>query len=242
MPAIDCHVHYGHFPFPVQQQTLEDLEGLLRQFAVERACVASSLAFAGDMAGGNQALAEAIESKPFFLGVVGINANLPEDSLEEMKKHLGRRNFCAVGMDTTYHRQRLQSASFREIVKALLRFDKPLIVQVNGAEDVDALAEAAAAFPTERIVIADMGDGDWPAFVEAAAQLTNMFLALGGRNAERDKIKQAVDALGPRRVLFGSGCPLAHPAFALGMVRDSAIPAAVKERVLYRNAKELFRI
>jgi len=242
MPAIDCHVHHGQWPFPVRHQTFEDLEDLLRQFAIERACVASSLAIAGDLAAGNQALADAIESRPFFLGMATINANSPEQSHEEMRKHLSRRNFCGVNLDAAFHSQPLNSAAFHGLVKALLRFDKPLLVHVRGRQDLDGLAETAAAFPSQKIILADIGGGEWPAFVEVAARLTNVALACGGSDADRDRIKEAVDAAGQRRVMLGSGCPLVHPAYALGMVRDSSIAAAMKDRVLYRNAKEVFKI
>jgi predicted TIM-barrel fold metal-dependent hydrolase len=242
MPAIDCHVHFGPMPFLAHRQGLDDLERLLRQFAVERACVCSSLAAAGDLAAGNSELADAIEGRPFFLGLVMINANFPDQSLEEMRKHLSSSDFRGVKLDLTHQTQRLTSGSVQELVKALLRFDKPLLVHLRGIQDLEGLAETAAAFPSEKIVVADMGGSAWPEFIELASELTNLVLACGGGTADRDKIKEAIDIIGPRRVIFGSGCPLVHPAFALGMVRDSDISAPMKDRVLYRNASEIFKI
>ena len=45
--------------------------------------------------------------------------------------------------------------------------------------------------------------------------------------------------LGDRRVLWASDWGACHPAAALGMIKDSAISVAQRERLTYRNAKEL---
>ena len=57
-----------------------------------------------------------------------------------------------------------------------------------------------------------------------------------------DKLAEAAQVVGIHRLIFGSGMPLINPVYALGMVRDSAIPAVDKDRILTRNAKKLFNI
>ena len=75
-----------------------------------------------------------------------------------------------------------------------------------------------------------------------AAKISNVYLETGGMVADYDKLAEAVDMLGAHRLLFGSGMPLVNPVYALGMIRDSAIPALEKDRILARNAMKVFSL
>jgi len=242
MPTIDCHVYWGPWPYPVPELPVEELEALLRQFAVERACVASSLAIMGDIEHGNEQLAQAIESHPFFLGYAVINPNFVALSMEEMKKYLPRSQFCGAQMHMAYHAQALNSPATRQLIKALLRFDKPILVHARDAEDLAQLEETVVEFPGQKFIVAEMGGLTWPAAVALADRRTNVVLDCGGSVADLDKIKVAVDAIGSNRLTFGSNCPLVHPAFVVGMVRDAQVDASAKERILSGNARRLFKI
>jgi len=57
--------------------------------------------------------------------------------------------------------------------------------------------------------------------------------------AERDVVAHAVHVLGERRIAWASDWGRFHPAAALGMIRDSALSGPQRERVGYRNARDL---
>ena len=242
MAIIDTHVHLGPWPAPVAALDAPELESLMKRFGITRACVASSVAAMGDLAAGNEAVAQAIEGRPALLGYCVINPNLLDLSTEELTRYLRKPNFVGAKLHAIYERQPLDCAATRELVKRSLRYDKPILVEMQAIEDVEALQRLAADFPTAKFVIADMAGASWQAAVRLAALRTNVIFQCGGSRAERDAVKYAVDEIGAHRVIFGSDAPLAHPIYALGMVRDADLDAGLKDRLLQGNASRLFGI
>jgi predicted TIM-barrel fold metal-dependent hydrolase len=56
---------------------------------------------------------------------------------------------------------------------------------------------------------------------------------------ERGVLERAFAILGERRVLWGSDWGACQPAAALGMIKDSTLSGPQRERMTYRNAKDL---
>ena len=52
-------------------------------------------------------------------------------------------------------------------------------------------------------------------------------------------VKQIVGTAGDNRILFGSGIPLQYPAMSLAKVIHADISQRQKEKIFYRNAKQL---
>jgi len=242
VPIIDCHGYYGSWPYPVKDYSVEDLEQLMAKFGIEKSCLASTYAINGDLAAGNQALVQAVEGRESLLGYVAVNPSLVEASQEEMRKHLGRPNFVGAIMHSSFRHRALDCLETREILKALLRYDKPLLLHLREGGESQDLLDLARDHPTVQFLVAEMGGEDWQPVVRVAKEAVNIYLDCGGRVADRDKIKYVVDVLGPNRILFGTNMPLVNPVFAVGMVRDSQISTGVKDRILYHNAQRLFGI
>ena len=57
---------------------------------------------------------------------------------------------------------------------------------------------------------------------------------------ELPKIVDAVEALGPTRVLYGSDMPVYHPRSEIDKVRLSGLSEDLVDRVLDKNARALF--
>jgi predicted TIM-barrel fold metal-dependent hydrolase len=242
MPIIDVHAHFGPSPFPVAPHGVAEIEGLMKRFGIEVCCLASSLALTGDLVGGNQALAEAIDNHAGLRGMVVINPNFVDVCLEEMRKYLYQPNFVAAKLHGARHAQALTSEETRALIVGLLRYDRPLFLHLRGMSDIDPLQTLAKEYPTCPIVIAEMGREAWRQVVRVAEACTNVHLECGGVWAEQDKIKYAAEAVGGHRIVFGSNLPLVHPVYALGMVRDAGISPRDKDRILHQNARKLFRI
>jgi len=242
MPIIDCHAHLGPSLFPVPTHNVAEIEALMKRFGIDICFLASNLALTGDLVGGNQALAEAIDGHPGLRGMAVINPNFVDISLEEMRKYLYRPNFVAAKLHGSRHAQALTSEETKALIVGLLRYDRPLFLHLRGAEDVDPLQALAKEYPTCSIVVAEMGREAWRQVVRVADACTNVHLECGGVWAEQDKIGYAAEAVGGHRIVFGSNLPLVHPVYVLGMVRDAGISARDKDRILHQNARKLFAI
>lgn len=239
MAIIDIHAHFGGWLWPVRPHGLDDLRRYMKRFAIDKACVASSVATMGEIVEGNAALAEALSGADDFAGWCVVSPNLGDVSIAEMQKYLRRREFVGVKMHAAYHMQPFDSPAVVQLVKAMLRFDKPLLVEVGGESDMPCLDALAAQFPSARIIVGSMGEEHWQSAIRLAQARTNVVLDCGGPVADRDKIAQAMAVAGPNRVVFGTGQPLVHPAFAVGAIRDAELTTQQKEAVLQGNARRL---
>lgn len=240
MPIIDVHAHWGTWPFPIRANSIADINAMLERFDIEKCILSSTEAIVHDFVKGNRLLADAISGQPRLLGYVTINPNYVDISSEELKKYLTKENFVGVKFHCEYTGKTITAPETRECFKACRRYDKPILVHCFGQAAVAQLVEIAVEFQSLNFIMGHMGGGDWRAGVEAAAEHFNVFVEPCASLADRDKIRYAIDKMGDRRVLFGSDQTLINPAFVAGMVRDADVTLQQKERIFYRNAKELF--
>lgn len=240
MPIIDVHAHYGSWVWPVRAQALDEMRAQMKRFAITRACIASSVAIMGELAEGNAAVAEAVAECEDLRAWCVINPNFLELSLEEIQKYVRQDRCVGAKMHAAYHMQPLHSPLTEQLVKAMLRYDKPLLVQVRGEADLAGLDALAAQFPSCRMIIGNMAGPHWQIAARLARARTNLVLECGGPCADRDKIAYAMEQAGPNRVVFGTDQPLVHPVFSIGAVRDAALSPAQKDAILQGNAQRLF--
>jgi predicted TIM-barrel fold metal-dependent hydrolase len=75
-----------------------------------------------------------------------------------------------------------------------------------------------------------------------AKKYLNVYLEISG-SLDSDKVAHAAEALTPRKILFGSGFPLADPQAILGLVEAaSTITNADRDRIRSQNAAALFNV
>jgi predicted TIM-barrel fold metal-dependent hydrolase len=214
----------------------------MKKFAIEQAFIASSAAVMGELAEGNAEVAQAVEGCDDFRAWCVVNPNYAELSLTEIQNYVRRPEFIGAKLHAGYSMQPLDSPPTMQVVKALLRYDKPLLVQVRAESELRGLDALAGAFPSATIVLGNMAGPHWQPAGRLAHERTNIVLECGGPFADRDKIAFAIEQAGPHRVIFGTDQPLVHPAFAIGAVRDSALESSQKDAVLQRNARRLFHL
>ena len=97
-------------------------------------------------------------------------------------------------------------------------------------------------YPAARIVLGHMGHGNIVyinAAIDVAARNPNVYLETSGMPMHT-KIREAVDRVGPDRVLYGSDAPFHHPAVELAKVRVSGLDDERLARVLGENGRRLF--
>ena len=242
MPIIDCYGQIGPQPYLTNATDPDALERLMTRFGVDMTCVAATEALRGSMRAGNAWLAEQIEGRARFRGYCVVNPLMFEASQDELRKYMVKENFVGAILHEGYIKRPLNSVMMRALVKSLLRYDKPLLLNITDPREINDLGEVAKEFPTQPLVILHMADEFWPMAISLAAKITNIYLETGGMVADFDKLTEALTILTGNRLLFGSGMPLVNPVYSLGMIRDSSIPAIEKDRILAKNARRLFNM
>jgi len=240
MNIIDVHAHLGRFPFPLPDGTAQLLKEFCAQHGVEKVMVSSVEAITCNMVAGNEKLAREIEGEDVFLGYVTINPNYFDESIAEMRKYLYLKNFVGAKLHPSYSAQPISSELTYELIKAYRRYDKPLLVHTFSAADAMALVNLTKQFPELVVIMAHMGGPQWEDAIRIAEKHPRVFVEPCSSYPDKDKLRFAIDRLGPRRVLFGSDMPLLHPSVTLGAIMEADLTDSQREAVLYRNAKHLF--
>jgi len=182
---------------------------------------------------------------PYGHTTIGSLADLQAASLDDMrgwfKGHYGPNNAVLVlaGDITPAEARPLVQKWFGDIPRG------PEVAPLNPpipTLDADQSRVMTDNVPTTRIyrnwVVPGLNDPDYAA-IDVAARNPNVFLETSGMPMHA-KIVEAVERVGPDRVLYGSDAPFHHPAVELTKVRVSGLPQDLADRVLGENGRRLF--
>lgn len=247
MRVIDVHAHYGEWFFPIEMSREQHILHLMEKHEIERAVFSSSLAVVYDMEEGNARLAEFLAKSPKFYGYVVLNPNYSDVSVRQMQVHLGNPKFLGVKLHPDYARRSVSCPESIELLEEARKLRKVALLHTWGAEQVEATARVAETFPDMAIIMGHMGgDGregaGWKSGIAAAGKHPNVYLEVCGSSLHRDRIREAVEALGDDRILYGSDMTLLNPAITLGMIEEADIPARSKANILYENAARVLKL
>ena len=245
-PIIDTHCHLGisNITYPVPDVGPATFVEEMARFDVERSVVSSLSAIEYDIAAGNCALAKAIEGHASLLGLVVVNPNHLDLSCQEMDRCYRFDNFVGAKLHCYYSGQATGSLATRALIAEVAKRGKPLLIHTDGPDVVSALQEIARAHPNLPIIVAHGGFGgaDWHESFWAVKETDNIYVDLCTSAPRSGRIREAVDALGPERVLFGSDADALDRGFVLGSYADAGLTLIECKMVMYDNAKRLFKL
>ncbi|MDQ3815350.1 MAG: amidohydrolase [Armatimonadota bacterium] len=239
MPLIDLQCHFGATAttLAMQPPDLAQATAYADQFGVELLCFAASEATT-DLEGGNARLAQALVADKRFRGWLSLSIHQPDKSQELARQYLTRAAWAGARFEQTTDGDAITAAGGHEIVNALRRYSRPLLVTVTSPATLRAVIEAAREFHTLRFIVSPQNDQLMSDVIPAIKETLNLSFLPVAAYAERDVVAQAVATMGERRILWGSDWGRYHPAAAIGMIKDSAITPMQRERIGYRNARE----
>lgn len=242
MPAVDIHAYLGAPPESVRQGNLAEIQRVLTASKVNAALLASGRAATGDFRRGNDQVQQAIEGRVNVFGLATVNPSYPTESAEELRRRLSSTAFRGIKVARASAGPRIFSEGLRAILNAARRYGRPVLVETDCEADVRDTVLLAKEFHALKFVLLGMGGADWETAIGACEEQLNTLVDIGSLHADCDKVADAIGAMGPRRVVFASHFPTLHPMYVLGMVRDAAIEDRDRERILYRNAVEIFEL
>lgn len=219
---------------------VDGVRKFMDQFGIETAVLVPRLAVDTDFKRGNEELLDVIESDDRLFGYLVVNPNYSEESVRLVRSVMNSQKLLAIGCFRGATRPHPNLDDYREILKAYRRFGKPIFVQTVHAEAVAAAEEIAREFSTMKFVFGSMGGAYWKRSM-GCSRLLNISVETSG-SFDAEKIEEAVEHLGPHRVLYGSDLPFSDPAPMLALIRSSNIPEDAMEKILGQNAQKLFKL
>ena len=192
-----------------------------------------------DLVGGNAFLAEQIAGDKRFRGWMTASIHRPELSGELARKYLVKPSFCGALIEQKTDAESITSQGGRDVLNALRRYSRPVLVTVGTPATLEAAVAAAREFNTLKFVISPQTEELTRVAATAIKEVVNTLFMPSVGYAERDVVASAMETLGERRVAWASGWGRFSPVAALGMARDSALSTAQQDRFAYKNASEL---
>lgn len=252
MKKIDVHVYYGKWYFPIPYKSVEDIKEIMRKRDIEKVIMMSSMSIIQDFREGNRELFEDIDGEESLYGYCFVNGNYVAESLEEMARYLPLPNCKGIKYQPEYSNKRPDDPDVRPIFETLsIDYAKPALIHSwpigeHGNAEANShprfIAALAEELPGLNIVMGHMGGPQWRETIEIVKPYPNLYPDICASYTHFDKVKAAVDALGPYRVLFGSGMCEINPDTQIGVVVDSEISDEDKRIVFYEAAKHLFEL
>jgi uncharacterized protein len=238
VPIIDLRTQMGTSTIWAAQSGSADLLKAMTKYGFGGCVVSSTLGNTCDFKSGNDWISNEIKGQQRFLGCVVVNATHVEESIEDMHKYLGEKNFAGIVLRSGIPGRHVTVDECSDILNAYRRFNKLVLVEAENREAVAAARDIAEKFKQSRFVMLAMGGDDWMNAVAAAEKTLNLYLETSG-NLNPNKIKYAFEKVGPNRLVFGSNWPYADPALTIGLIEDADISDADKKRIFETNAMRL---
>ena len=240
MPLIDLHCHLGFTPetLALRAPDANSARAYADQFGVETLCFSAGLA-SSDLSGGVEDLVELLGVDPRFRGWLTLDIHQTEKSAELARKYLVKTSFCGALIEQKSDADAVNTAGGREVLNALRRYSKPVMLSVSSPATLAAAISAAREFSTLKFLLSPQDEYLTQVAVPAMKDAINCVFLPVAAFAERDVIAMAVAILGERRVAWASDWGRFAPAAALGMIRDCALGAPQRERVGLRNARDI---
>ncbi|RYG65308.1 hypothetical protein EON80_17570, partial [bacterium] len=154
MPLIDLHCHLG-----VTRETLalrtpdaRAASAYADQFGVETLCFSAALG-TSDLSGGAEDLVELLGADSRFRGWLTLSIHQTEHSAELARKYLVKEAFCGALIEQNSDADALTTAGGREVLNALRRYSRPILVTVSSPATLEAAIHAAQEFSTHKFLI-----------------------------------------------------------------------------------------
>jgi predicted TIM-barrel fold metal-dependent hydrolase len=248
---IDVHCGWGATTPAPNWREVDEIRKTMAARCITMVCISSLLARRYDLIGGNEALAgalkEASEADPATAaevkGWLVIHPARSREVTEQMRRHLYSTRFIGAALyPDPLTGDPVTLGDARDLVTAVQRYGKPLLVETPNAEAMAEVVHIADAMPGLKIIASGMGGDDWREAIQMAARPGNLYLDISGALVP-EKLDHAVDILhGTRRILFASGAPQTDPAAILGLLDDIDLIPKDRERILSGNAEKLFNL
>jgi hypothetical protein len=244
---IDAHTHYGPWYFPVENLDWEGFKRRLSGVGIEGAIISSSSAIVYDFREGNAELARLLIGESHYWGYVTVNFNYPEESLEELDRYLQdpqSSRFVGIKVHPLLAAKSFDCPEGERIVEHSIRYQAPFLIHTFNSplESPRNVLRLSKAYPQALFILGHMGGYEWEVGIEVAKERPNVYLEVCSTCTDPRKLRQAVEAIGPQRVLFGTDATLFEPSYMRKALEDAGLSRQEMRWVTGESARNLFRL
>ncbi len=243
---IDSHAHMGpyrcfHIPYSDPEGMIVAMDAL----GIETCIVGANAGIGPDFRRGNDiARKAALDFPGRFLGAICLNPNYPQSIVSEIERFDGSGVMKAIKLHPSAHDYPADGEHYRTVYEVAGKKGLPVTTHTWFGDkrcSPKMYGELGREYPETKFVLIHSG-GTRSAVgeaVEAARSSDNVWLDTTGSMTFRT-VELLVEALGSKRIVFGSDTPFIDPIAQVGKIVYAPISEEAKLDILGRNARELF--
>jgi len=198
------------------------------------------------LARANDLVAQAAQAHPARIsGLCQVNPHLPEESLDEIDKHVAKGNFVGIG-EICQHVLDFETCDERiyPVIERAIELDVPVQYHASVAEHTSGIDMLAAQFPAAKFLMAHIGGMyNWPNGIDVARRHDNVWVDTSGYVMLcLGAMKRALDELGPGKMLFAVDYPLIETAGLVAALEILDVSPEDREHMAWQNTAKLFAL
>lgn len=200
---------------------------------------------ADDYRPNNRGLHEHIEGHPEFIGVIDVNPHFGKEMIEEVRTAATVWGFRGIKFMPMKRDFVCTDAILEPYMDLARELDLYVTVHTGPNESQPVkVRPLAAAYPEVPILLDHMGMRSWvKQAIDLAKAYSNVYmLTTIIAAAEPFRVRIAVDALGPERVIFGSNSPVSIPAMNVEGIRRLKLGREAEALIFHENARRVLRL
>lgn len=237
---IDIHTHLGFwFRQPPEGYDPTLMIERMKRYNIRCSIVSAAESMRYDTASGNAAIAKVVACHPELRGYVELNPLQYDLSCAEMKRYLTRTEFAGVEIELTHIPCATGGPQVRALLAEVTRYGKPVLFMPATGGDAEAERDLARTYPHLQLIHAHGFD---PAWAKIVADTPNISVEFCLSSANHHNLRDALDLLGPERVLFGTDQALLGVGGQIGLYLDAHMNTNERRLVLHDNARRLYKV
>lgn len=243
---IDVHMH-DQFPgATVRSYSAAAYMEDMRRWGIDQGICSSVTSIFYDLKQGNDEVDDLLRQAPCVHGYVVVDPRYYEESVEELHRLERNPRFVGVKIHAAHAKTPTNSRAMRRLFDAVAPYGKPVLIHNLGDDWPEALVDIAGTHPSLPIIAAHSGYGDGPHPTHDAAlrvaPAPNIFIEFCSTYLAVGAIRRGIEAVGIHRVMYGSDFPLIAQPYMMAAYEDAGLEGPEIDRVLHRNARELFNL
>jgi uncharacterized protein len=244
---IDSQAHLGYHPLrvPTAKLTTDQIVETMNRYGIDKACVTSMKAVYDDFSTGNKELrAECNRFPDRFIPFCCVQPRYGQRAVEEVKTCVRDWGFKGLKLHPTagYAQYPADCLSVQNLLEEVAKLKIPVLIRtsMNDNGHPRRVGNLAERFPEIMFILGNMGQIlYWQDSIEVAQKHENVIVDTTSVMIVVSLVKQTVEKLGARRVVFGTNFPIDYPAPNLLRITHADISDDDKSKILGGNMARL---
>jgi uncharacterized protein len=248
---LDFSGFIGPWPYwDTFHKTPEAILSLMDKYQIETLAACSTRSIFWDWRQGNdETLALAARYPTRFIAFISMSPILPAADLVRYLRDYKRRQAKGIRLYPQHHGYSLsQKSGLDEMLKTAQEFELPVVLPIRvimnwGLPELEpsAIEETVLRYPKLRFVLSGVNYSSTLWAFDLMRRSPNVDLEISGMQGFR-AVDDAVQNVGAKRILFGSGLPLLYPACSVEKMRVAKISQEQRQAITDGNARALLGI